>query len=459
MGIRSFFDTTDLSACEYLRSINAERKRCASVVTFGCQQNEADSERIRGMLVDLGFSVSDDPEVADLVIFNTCAIRAHAEDKVLSQLGNYKMRKRKSEDMIIGICGCMAAEKGTVDRIKSKFHYVDFTLEPNSPHLLPTLIRNAIESHKRGFVIGVDDGGITEDVPVLRKSPFSAWVSIMYGCNNFCTYCIVPYVRGRERSRRSDDIINECRALVSSGVKEITLLGQNVNSYRSDIGFAELISKIAELDGDFTIRFMTSHPKDVSPELISAMGKYTPKIAPYFHLPLQSGSNRILKAMNRTYDRERFIDTVERLRAEIPDIVLSTDVIVGFPGEEESDFEDTLDMLRRVRFDAVYGFIYSEREGTRAVNLGGSVPRSVRSDRLMRLFAEQEPISKEKAEKYLGCEVQVLVRSVNGDGIADSVTASGKLVRFSADGAVPGDTVIVKITTAGSYELIAEKIK
>ena len=353
----------------------------------------------------------------------------------------------------------MAAERSAVERIKTKFHYVDFTLEPNSIEKLPALIRDTMESRKRGFVIGIDDGGITEDVPVLRKSPYSAWVSVMYGCNNFCTYCIVPYVRGRERSRRSEDIIRECSELVKSGVKEITLLGQNVNSYRSDMGFAELISKIAELDGDFIIRFMTSHPKDVSSELISAMGKYTPKIAPCFHLPLQSGSNRILKAMNRTYDRDSFMSTVKRLRAEIPDIVLSTDVIVGFPGEEECDFEDTLDMLRRVRFDAVYGFIYSEREGTRAVNFDCRVDPNVRSDRLARLFAEQETISKEKAERYIGRNECVLVRSVSQNGTADAITTSGKLVRFMAEGSVPGDSVNVKITAAGSYELIAEKTK
>ena len=459
MSIRSFFDSIDISARDYVRELNAGRVRLASVVTFGCQQNEADSERIRGILCDLGFELSDDPDKADLVIFNTCAIRAHAEDKVLSQLGNYKTKKRNSEDMIVGICGCMAAERGVVERIKTKFHYVDFTLEPNSPHKLPELIRDTMERRRRGFAIGIDDGGITEEIPVVRKNSFSAWVSIMYGCNNFCTYCIVPYVRGRERSRRSEDVIKECEELVASGVKEITLLGQNVNSYRSDMSFAELISRIAEIYGDFTIRFMTSHPKDVSPELILAMQKYTPKIAPYFHLPLQSGSNKILKAMNRTYDRDRFLDTARRLRDAIPNIVLSTDVIVGFPGEEECDFEDTLDILRRVRFDAVYGFIYSERDGTPAARFGEKVPQEVRSARLARLFAMQDPISKEKSEAYLGRYERVLVRSLSQDDIADSVTASGKLVRFKAEGANPGDLVMVKITAAGTYELFAERTK
>ena len=459
MSIRSFFDSIDIPSRDYVRAINAERARLASVVTFGCQQNEADSERIRGILCDLGFVLSDNPDVADLIIFNTCAIRAHAEDKVLSQLGNYKAKKRNSEDMIVGICGCMAAERGVVERIKNKFHYVDFTLEPHSPHTLPELIRDAMERRRRGFAIGIDDGGITEEIPVVRKSSFSAWVSVMYGCNNFCTYCIVPYVRGRERSRRSEDIIKECKDLVKSGVKEITLLGQNVNSYRSDMSFAELIAGIAEIDGDFIIRFMTSHPKDVSPELISVMQRYTPKIAPYFHLPLQSGSNKILKAMNRTYDRDKFIDTAGRLRDAIPDIVLSTDIIVGFPGEDDCDFEDTLDVLSKVRFDAVYGFIYSERDGTPAARFDGKVPQDARSARLARLFAVQDPISKEKAKAYLGRHERVLVRSVSQNDIADSVTASNKLVRFKAEGTKPGDLVTVKIITAGAYELIAEKIK
>lgn len=458
MVIRSFHESTDTSACDYVRRINAGRCASAYVVTFGCQQNEADSERIRGMLFDLGFAISDASETADLIIFNTCAIRAHAEDKVLSQLGNFKSRKKNGDGPIIGICGCMAAEPATVERIKTKFHYVDFTLEPNSLEKLPALIRDAMENRKRSFVIGVDDGGITEDIPVIRKSDFSAWVSIMYGCNNFCTYCIVPYVRGRERSRRSEDVLRECRELVASGVKEITLLGQNVNSYHSDIGFPELISRIAEIDGDFTVRFMTSHPKDVSDELISAMSRYTPKIAPFFHLPLQSGSNKILKAMNRTYDREKFLSIVAKLRAENPDIVLSTDVIVGFPGETEDDFADTLDMLRLVRFDAVYGFIYSEREGTKAAGFDNKVDRSVRSERLSRLFSVQEPISKEKADAYLGRTERVLVKSVSTDGLADAVTASGKLVRFASEGRIPGEFVTVEITACGSYELIA-KIK
>lgn len=459
MEVKSFLNLADADAQNYIRCANASKRRRAFVMTFGCQQNEADSERIRGILCDVGFSVSDTYDDADLIILNTCAIRAHAEDKVFSLLGTLKAQKSKNPDLIIGVCGCMAAEKAVVSRLKSKFPHVAFSLEPNSLHLLPSLIFGAIEGNKRNFAYAIDTGDVTEDVPVVRTNGYKAWVSVMYGCNNFCSYCIVPYVRGRERSRKSSDVVSECSELISGGVKEITLLGQNVNSYKSDVGFAELLRRIAELDGDFTLRFMTSHPKDVSDELISVMAEYKGKIAPYFHLPLQSGSNRILKAMNRTYDREGFLKVVERLRTAIPDIVLSTDVIVGFPGETEEDFLDTLDVLRGVRFDAVYGFMYSEREGTRAAEFENKIEHSVKSERLARLFKEQDPISTEKNALFVGRRERVLVNSVSEDRIASAVTVSGKLVRFPCENIEVGDYVIVKITKANPYELTAEIIK
>lgn len=456
MTVRSYASSVNTDACVYIRHANALARRRACVLTFGCQQNEADSERIRGVLSDLGFLIVDESASADLIILNTCAIRAHAEDKVFSLLGSFKALKSSNPELIVGVCGCMAAEKSTVRRLKTNFRHVDFSLEPNSPEMLPELIYKAMSDGGHSYSIGIDTGSITEDVPVVRVNDYKAWVSIMYGCNNFCTYCIVPYVRGRERSRKSEDVLRECRELVASGVKEITLLGQNVNSYRSDITFAELISAIAEIPGDFVIRFMTSHPKDVSDELVAAMAKYNGKIAPYFHLPLQSGSDRILRAMNRTYDRDKFLATVERLRAAIPDIVLSTDVIVGFPGETEEDFLDTLDILRTVRFDAVYAFMYSEREGTRAATLSGSVDRDVRSDRLSRLFEAQEPISLALSQRFIGRSLTVLVNSISESGIADATSIAGKLVRFEAGGVRVGDLARVRITTAGSYELTAE---
>ena len=456
MSIQYYPSIVDGSACTHIKNVNSLEPRSACVLTFGCQQNEADSERIRGILCELGFVLVDDYIGADLVIFNTCAIRAHAEDKVFSLLGNLKAQKRANDRLVVGVMGCMAAELGTVEKLKTKFHYVDFTLEPNNIGLLPTLIFEAMSGGRRRFAIGIDLGDITEDVPVVRADDFRAWVSVMYGCNNFCTYCIVPYVRGRERSRASADVLRECRDLVASGVKEITLLGQNVNSYRSDVTFAELISAIAEIPGDFVIRFMTSHPKDVSDELFLAMAKYKNKIAPYFHLPLQSGSDKILRAMNRTYDREHFLSTVDRLRSAVPDIVLSTDVIVGFPGESEADFLDTLDILKRVRFDAVYGFMYSEREGTRAATFDGSVEKSVRSERLTRLFEAQEPISLAMSERFIGRDLDVVVYSVSDDGIASATAVCGRLVRFKADGITEGDNATVHITGASSYELTGE---
>lgn len=459
MSVKSFLNLVDKDAQNYIRGINAQRLRSFAVITFGCQQNEADSERIRGILKSLGFCASDSPSGADIIILNTCAIRAHAEDKVFSFLGTLKAQKAKKTELVIGVLGCMAAEKVVVTRLKSNFRHVDFSLEPNSLHLLPSLIFNAMEKNERSFAQGIDTGDVTEDIPVVRVSGYKAWVSIMYGCNNFCSYCIVPYVRGRERSRNSADVIRECSELIASGVKEITLLGQNVNSYKSDIGFAELLERIAELSGDFTLRFMTSHPKDVSDALICAIAKYKGKIAPYFHLPLQSGSNRILKAMNRTYDREGFFSTVERLRRAIPDIVLSTDVIVGFPGETEEDFLDTIDVLRRVKFDSVYGFMYSEREGTRAAAFSDKVENSVKSERLARLFKEQDPISAEKNSLYIGRRERVLVNSISDAGIADAVTVSGKLVRFPCENIQAGDFLNVEITRANPYELTAEIIK
>jgi len=459
MIVKSFLELADKRIIEGIRSVNRQCRRTACVVTFGCQQNEADSERIRGILQMLGFLLADTYEGADLVIFNTCAIRAHAEDKVFSLLGNLKSQKRINPQLTVGVCGCMAAESSAVERLKQKFHYVSFTLEPNGIERLPSLIYEALVNNKRSFALGIDDGGITESVPTVRSSEFKAWISVMYGCNNFCSYCIVPYVRGRERSRKSEDVLKECRELIASGVKEITLLGQNVNSYKSDIDFPELLRRVAELRGDFILRFMTSHPKDVSDRLVRVMAEYKGKIAPCFHLPLQSGSDKILQAMNRTYDREKFLSTVQKLREAIPDIVLSTDVIVGFPGETEEDFLDTLDILRQVEFDSVYAFMYSERAGTRAASLEPKVLLNVRRERLSRLFITQDPISQKKNSLYLGSELLVLVNSISNAGVANAVSAAGKLVRFEARNARVGDRVLVRINKANPYELLAEVLK
>ncbi len=445
-----------------VREIIAGRERCASVITFGCQQNEADSERIRGMLSMMGYTVTDDTDIADVIIINTCAIREHAEMKALSYVGHFKALKSKNPELILGVCGCMAAEEHRVKTIKTSFRHVSFTLEPSMLHRIPELIFTHLTEGSRSFVYNSDDGNSREGIPHLRRSEHSAWVSVMYGCNNFCTYCIVPYVRGRERSRSSKDVIEECRGLVKDGYKEITLLGQNVNSYRAELSFAELLEQIALIEGDFVIRFMTSHPKDVSDRLIEVMGKYTGKIAPCFHLPLQSGSNGILKRMNRTYDAEKFFCTVEKLRAAVSDIAITSDIIVGFPGERDSDFEDTLAMLSRVRFDAVYSFIYSKRVGTRAASFEDQVEDDVKSERMRRLLELQTEISLEANLAYVGKTLRSLVISKSRKGEENLYTArtpQNKMVHFKADKDSIGEFVNIKITSAGAFDLYGEEVK
>ncbi len=457
-------NTDDINYEKYaseVRDLNRGKSMKVYIFTFGCQQNEADSERIRAMAFDMGYTDAECPESADLIILNTCAIREHAEMKALSMLGRFKGLKKKKPELIIGVCGCMAAEEHICEMLKTDFHYVSFSLEPNMLHEIPRILAELHNGGRRSFIRGKDSGDIVEGILPLRSEGHRAWVSIMYGCNNFCSYCIVPYVRGRERSRDSSAVIAECKALVEGGCREITLLGQNVNSYRSDISFAELLRRIAQIEGDFIIRFMTSHPKDVSAELIRVMSECSPRIAPYFHLPLQSGSDRILEKMNRKYDRARFLSVARALKESVPDITLSTDVIVGFPTETEEDFLDTLSVLSEVRFDMVYAFAYSPRVGTPAAKMGGQIEKSVKDDRLKRLFAMQDEISREESAKYIGTEQRVLVESVSRRTEINTLaarTASNKLVHFTADGVCVGDFVNVKITNAAAYDLTAEKI-
>ncbi len=455
------YSINDTSAAEYIslvKKINQGVKKFASVITFGCQQNERDSETVMGYLVNMGYEITDNPDIADVIILNTCAIREHAEVKALSMLGRFKARKRQNPDLIVGVVGCMAAEPHRADMLKKDFHYVSFTLEPSLLHLIPELVAKKLTDGKRSFVFGDDRGDIYEDAPAVRRDKHKAWVSIMYGCNNFCSYCIVPYVRGRERSRNSRDIIKECRDLVASGVREITLLGQNVNSYKSDLTFAALLNEIARIDGDFIIRFMTSHPKDTSSELIRVMKEHTPKIAPFFHLPLQSGSNRILKEMNRTYTRERYLEIACELKENIPNIALSTDVIIGFPTESDEDFEDTMDILRRVKFDNVYAFLYSPREGTRAAKMAGAVERGIKDKRMSELLKLQDRLSLEKSLKYEDTMQRVIVDSFemkDGRRICVGRTLTNKLAYFESNAEI-GEFINIKITKACPYHLLGE---
>ena len=454
----------DASAIGAVRKLNerrtAEGKRAGvSVLTFGCQQNEADSEKLLGLAASMGYTPVDDPADAALILVNTCAIREHAEQKVLSVIGGLKRYKERDPSVLIGVAGCMTAQEHRVALLKKSYPYVDFTLDPASLSRLPLAVLGRLSGQKRSF-LSTDEPTLSEGIEPYRRAGDRAYLSIMYGCNNFCSYCIVPYVRGRERSRASVDILREAEGLVSSGVREITLLGQNVNSYAGDTDFAGLLSRLSEIPGDFLLRFMTSHPKDVSERLIATVGERE-KIAPAFHLPLQSGSDRILAAMNRRYDTERYLKTVEALRAARPGIVLTSDIIVGFPGETEEDFEGTLEILRTVRFDMVYSFLYSPRIGTPAATMDGHLSDEVRADRMRRLLDLQTEIAGEIGKTYEGKTLRVLDDgpSKNDKARHTGRTAGGKLVHYDPAGTPAGGFKTVHIDRADAYAMYGTVIE
>ena len=404
---------------KYMTQIKAENdrfalengfRRGAFVMTFGCQQNEADSEKIAGMAEAMGYEVLSSPEKAYLIVVNTCAIREHAELKALSTIGQYKHIKNKNPELVIAVCGCMVTQEHRVNDIKFKYPYVDFVFSTSAIHKLPELLSQKIKKGKRLYCTD-EEYSVAEGLPIRRESNYRAWVSIMYGCNNFCTYCIVPYVRGRERSRRKEEIIAEVRELVAQGYKDITLLGQNVNSYGMDMGFdydfADLLEELANIEGDYLLHFMTSHPKDATKKLVDVIAN-NKNVAKQFHLPLQSGSDSILKKMNRHYQLDRYMEIVDYMKEKVPDIVITTDIIVGFPGETEEDFEGTLKALKRVRYDMIYSFIYSPRKGTPAAEMENQVPNTVQSERFNRLLALQNEIAYEINQKHLGQTIRVL---------------------------------------------------
>lgn len=438
------------------------------VQTFGCQQNEADGEHLAGMAIAMGYRWVDCPEDAHLVIFNTCAVREHAELKALSLTGQLKKIKESRPDMIIAICGCMVAQEHRINKIKESYPYVDFLFGTTQHHLFPEFLAKEITFNHRAFYPDPETAEIAEGLPVRRESSFKAWVSIMYGCNNFCTYCVVPYVRGRERSRAKEDILAEVQDLVAQGYKEITLLGQNVNSYGkgryTDYGFADLLEDICKIKGEYWIRFMTSHPKDATHRLIDVMAKHSapdsaPRIVRNFHLPVQSGSNAVLKAMNRKYDREKYIALVDYMREKMPDISLSTDMIVGFPTETEEDFEQTLSILHRVRYDAFFSFLYSPRLGTPAAEME-QIPEDVKSARFARMLAVQNTISNEKNQTLIGKTETVLVE---GRSKTDKTRLTGRnehnrLIHFTGDDSLIGTFVKVKITAAETYSVSGELV-
>ncbi len=436
------------------------------IVTFGCQQNEADSERLLGTALTLGYQKAQSIEQADLIIYNTCAVREHAELRALSKTGQLKHLKKNNKNLLIGLWGCMVSQQSRVQDIKTKYPYVDFVAGTNMLHRLPEILYDVMTTKKRKFYVDNENYPIVEGVPVSRQNDISAYVSIMYGCDNFCTYCIVPYVRGRERSRKPQDIIDEVKTLVKQGYREITLLGQNVNSYGKGLpenekirDFASLIEELAKIDGDFILRFMTSHPKDVSDRLIEVIAN-NPKIERHFHLPLQSGSNSILKAMNRKYTREKYLETVEKLRKNIPDIVLTTDIIVGFPKETEDDFENTLEILSSVGFDAVFSFIYSKRPGTPAEKYEDKNDHECKAQRMSRLMELQRNSVLGINQTYVGKTVRVLCSEKQDDNMLYTGKTSGfKLVKFSSKENVYGKFVNVKITSFAEAMLFGEAVE
>ena len=437
-----------------------ERKR-AFVLTFGCQQNEADSEKLAGMSESMGYVLTNTPDDADLILVNTCAIREHAEKKALSIVGQYKHLKAKKPTLMIGVCGCMVTQEHRKEEIKHRYPYVDFVFGTSSLHRLPQLMWEKQTRGKRLFCPEESAYLVAEGLPIHRNSDYRAWVSVMYGCNNFCSYCIVPYVRGRERSREMSEIVNEVKDLVARGYKDITLLGQNVNSYGKDSGgaydFADLLAELDRIEGDFVLRFMTSHPKDASRKLIDVMAE-SRHVAHQFHLPMQSGSDTILRAMNRHYDTEKYLDTVGYMRERMPDVTLTSDIIVGFPGESEEDFEGTLDMLRRVEFDMLYSFIYSPRKGTPAAEME-QVPAEIKSARFERLLATQNEIALAKNQTLVGKTLRVLCDGVSksNDALYSGRTEGNKIAFFEGEEKDTGTYVNVTVERADAFALYGKK--
>ena len=440
------------------------RPPMAHVLTFGCQQNEADSEYIAGMAVEMGYTLTDDPAEAELIVVNTCAVREHAELKALSITGQFKHLKKVNKDLKIGICGCMVTQDHRKDDIKNKYHYVDFLFGTNMLWRFPEILLESFERKKRLFYFDHESSNTWEGLPVARESGFKAWISVMYGCNNFCSYCVVPYVRGRERSRQPEDIIKQIKQLADEGYKEFTLLGQNVNSYGKDLNidydFSDLLTDICKLEGDFWVRFMTSHPKDASKKLIDTIARED-KIVKHLHLPFQAGNDRVLKLMNRKYDSASYLELIDYAKKTIENVGLTSDVIVGFPTETDEEFEDTLRILRAVEFDSVYSFIYSPRKYTPAAEMEGQISDEVKKKRFSRLLEVQNGISKDLNSEYVGKTVKILVE---GKSKTDSDKYTGRndknrLVHIDGDESLVRQFCNVRIDKADTFAMYGTVIK
>lgn len=425
----------------------------ACIRTFGCQQNVADSEHIKGMLAEMGFGFTEDTESADLILFNTCAVREHACDRVFGNVGALKHIKRRRPDVIIAVCGCMVQQPHVADKLKESYPFVGLVFGTHVIHRLPELLWQTLNQRRQLSVTPQEDGVIAEGLPVYRDGSFKAWLPIMYGCNNFCTYCIVPYVRGRERSRDPEIIVDEAKELIAQGYKEITLLGQNVNSYGKGeshgVNFAELLRRINAIPGDFTIRFMTSHPKDATPELFDTIAACE-KVSRHFHLPFQSGNDRVLKAMNRRYTREQYLNLVRYARKVIPDISFTSDVIVGFPGETREEFEDTLSLVKEVGFTSLFTFIFSPRKGTPAAEMEDPIPMSTKTAWFQELSAVQEEVSAQRLAQLVGTEQRALLETAE-EGYIEARLPSNSVVRVEADPTMVGRYATIRIDDARSW--------
>ena len=450
----------------YTESFKLKNNRAplANTETYGCQQNENHTERIRGILKEAGYEFSESAEDADLVIYNTCAVRENAEQKVFGRIGILKHIKEQKPEMIICLCGCMVQQEHITKKIRSLHNHIDVIFGTHTLYKLPEMLYSVIEEKKKLTEIPSLDGAIAEDMPILRDVKEKAWVSVMYGCNNFCSYCIVPYVRGRERSRTPGAILKEIKELVSDGCSEICLLGQNVNSYGKDldedIDFSDLLRMVNDIEGVERIRFMTSHPKDFGDKLIDAMAECS-KVCRQLHLPFQAGSDKILSDMNRKYTKEEYLEKIEKVKKRIPGISLSTDVIVGFPTETNEDFLETLDVLKKVEFDNIFSFIYSRREGTPAAKLDFVLTDEEIHNNFNRLLDVQNEISLKKNKEYLGRVELILVDGVskNNPEMLTGRTESLKAVNFKGDKSLTGKYVNVKITEAHTWSLNGEIVE
>ncbi|MDS0524534.1 tRNA (N6-isopentenyl adenosine(37)-C2)-methylthiotransferase MiaB [Clostridium sp. SHJSY1] len=433
------------------------------IETWGCQMNEEDSEKLSGMLKNIGYTRTDDMNESSIIIFNTCCVRENAENKVYGNLGRLRKLKEKNPDLIIGICGCMMQQKGMADNILKRFPYVDIIFGTHNSYKFPEYLHRVKTEGVQVKEIFDKETQIVEGIPIDRESSVKGFVTIMYGCNNFCTYCVVPYVRGRERSRKPEEIENEIKDLVASGYKEITLLGQNVNSYgkglEEDINFAGLLRRINNIEGLERVRFMTSHPKDLTEEVVMTV-KECDKLCEQIHLPVQSGSDRILKEMNRHYDRNKYMSLINKIKEEMPDCTITTDIIVGFPGETDEDFEDTLSLVKEVGYDSAFTFIYSRRNNTPADQMEDQVPDDVKHERFNRLVSAVNENIITSNKLYEGKTVEVLVEgpSKNDETKLMGRTRNGKLVNFEGDISLTGKLVNIKINRAQPFSLIGEVI-